>query len=141
MQKIHLPDTASFRCKDFKFKNNLEYPVYIEGITTPEKQVTFTIYGVETRDSAREVAYESVILEKTVPDTEVINVDEGQPVGYCSVQSAHIGYKAQRMLRLPPSLHLCCSWPPLPEWHCVHLHPDWQRPPWHFWVSSYKNCC
>ncbi len=81
--------------KDFKFKNNLEYPVYIEGITTPEKQVTFTIYGVETRDSAREVAYESVILEKTVPDTEVINVDEGQPVGYCSVQSAHIGYKAQ----------------------------------------------
>lgn len=50
---------------------------------------------METRDSAREVAYESVILEKTVPDTEVINVDEGQPVGYCSVQSAHIGYKAQ----------------------------------------------
>ena len=81
--------------KDFKFVNNTEYPVYIEGSTTPDKQITFTIYGVETRDSAREVAYESVILEKTVPDTEVINVDEGQPVGYCSVQSAHIGYKAQ----------------------------------------------
>lgn len=81
--------------KDFKFKNNLEYPIYIEGITTPDKQITFTIYGVETRDSNREVSYESVVLERTVPDTEVIHVDEGQPVGYCSVQSAHIGYKAQ----------------------------------------------
>ncbi len=81
--------------KDFKFKNNTEYPIYIEGTTTPDKQITFTIYGVETRDSSREVTFESVVLEKTVPDTEVIYTDESLPVGYCSVQSAHIGYKAQ----------------------------------------------
>lgn len=81
--------------KDFKFKNNLEYPIYIEGVTTPDKQITFTIYGVETRDSSREVSYESVVLERTVPDTEVIYADESLPVGYCVVQSAHIGYKAQ----------------------------------------------
>lgn len=81
--------------KDFKFKNNLEYPIYIEGVTTPEKQITFTIYGVETRDSGREVSYESVVLERTVPDTEVIYADESLPVGYCVVQSAHVGYKAQ----------------------------------------------
>lgn len=81
--------------KDFKFKNNTDYPIYIEGVTTPEKQVTFTIYGVESRDSSREVAYESVVLERSVPDTEVIYTDESLPVGYCSVQSAHIGYKAQ----------------------------------------------
>lgn len=80
--------------KDFKFRNNLDYPVYIEGYTTPEKQITFTIYGVETRDSGREVIYESEVIERTEPDTEVIYVDESMPVGFCSVQSAHIGYKA-----------------------------------------------
>ncbi len=80
--------------KDFKFKNNLDYPIYIEGVTTPDKQITFTIYGVETRDSSREVIYESEVIEKIVPDTEVIYVDESMPVGFCSVQSAHIGYKA-----------------------------------------------
>lgn len=81
--------------KDFKFKNNLEYPVYIEGYTTPEKTITFTIYGVETRDSSREVSYESEVLERIEPDSEVIYVDESMPVGFCSVQSAHIGYKAR----------------------------------------------
>ena len=80
--------------KDFKFKNNLDYPIYIEGVTTPDKHITFTIYGVETRDSSREVIYESEVIEKIVPDTEVIYVDESMPVGFCSVQSAHIGYKA-----------------------------------------------
>ena len=81
--------------KDFKFVNNTDYPIYIEGITTPDKNITFTIYGVETRDSNREVIYESVVLERTVPEEEVIYADESLPVGYCSVQSAHIGYKAQ----------------------------------------------
>ena len=81
--------------KDFKFKNNTDYPIYIEGTTTPDKNITFTIYGVETRDSNREVIYESVVLERMVPEEEVIYTDESRPVGYCSVQSAHIGYKAQ----------------------------------------------
>lgn len=82
--------------KDFKFVNNTDYPIYIEGSTTSDKQITFTIYGVETRDTAnREVIYESVVLERTVPEEEIIYTDESLPVGYCSVQSAHIGYKAQ----------------------------------------------
>lgn len=81
--------------KDFKFVNNLEYPVYIEGYTTPEKKITFTIYGVESRDSSREVEYESVVLNRIEPDTEVIYADESLPLGYCVVQSAHIGYNAQ----------------------------------------------
>lgn len=81
--------------KDFKFKNNTEYPIYIEGITTPDKHITFTIYGVETRDPGREVIYESVVLERIAPDTEVIYTDASRPVGFCSVQSAHVGYKAQ----------------------------------------------
>ncbi|MCH5250013.1 MAG: VanW family protein [Lachnospiraceae bacterium] len=81
--------------KDFKFVNNTDYPIYIEGNTTSDKHITFTIYGVETRDSNRKVSYESVVLETNVPDTEVIYTNASLPVGYCSVQSAHIGYKAQ----------------------------------------------
>ena len=81
--------------KDFKFVNNTNSPIYIEGITTPGKQITFTIYGVETRDSNREVIYESVVLERNVPEEEVIYANESLPLGYCSVQSAHVGYKAQ----------------------------------------------
>ncbi len=81
--------------KDFKFKNNREYPIYIEGYTTPEKKITFTIYGVEDRDSNREVEYESVVLERIAPETEVIYTDASLPLGYCVVQSAHVGYKAQ----------------------------------------------
>lgn len=81
--------------KDFKFVNNTEYPIYIEGITSPDKHITFTVYGVETREGNRTVSYESVVLERTEPDTEVIYTDASLPLGYCSVQSAHIGYKAQ----------------------------------------------
>lgn len=81
--------------KDFKFVNNTNYPIYIEGITTPDKHITFTIYGVETRESNREVVYESVVLERNVPEEEVIYANESLPLGYCSVQSAHVGYKAE----------------------------------------------
>lgn len=80
--------------KDFKFRNNTEAPIYIEGITTDDKKITFTIYGLETRDSGHAVTYESEIVSQTYPDTEVIYVSESQPIGVVSVQSAHIGYKA-----------------------------------------------
>lgn len=82
--------------KDFKFINNLDYPIYIEGLISADKQITFNIYGVETREAGRVVTYESEILSVTNPDTELIYTDAAQPVGYVSaVQSAHIGYKAQ----------------------------------------------
>ena len=82
--------------KDFKFVNNLDYPIYIEGLISQDKHITFNIYGVETREAGRVVTYESEILSVTNPDTEMIYTDASQPVGYVSaVQSAHIGYKAQ----------------------------------------------
>lgn len=81
--------------KDFKFVNSSEYPIYIEGYTTDDKKITFTIYGVETRDSNRLVTYESKVLERIEPDKEIIYTDSSRPLGYCSVQSAHIGYRAQ----------------------------------------------
>ncbi len=80
--------------KDFKFVNNLEYPIYIEGYTA-DKHITFTIYGVETRDPGRVVSFESEILSETKPDTETIIADAGQPVGYVKVQSVHVGRTAR----------------------------------------------
>ena len=80
--------------KDFKFVNNTDAPIYIEGVTSDDKRITFTIYGMETRDSGHAVRYESEVISRTYPDKEVIYASESLPIGSVSVQSAHIGYKA-----------------------------------------------
>lgn len=79
--------------KDFVFKNNLEHPVFIEGITE-NKTVTFNIYGCETRDPNREVIFESETLE-TTPYTETVALMADQPIGYVHVESGHTGIKAR----------------------------------------------
>lgn len=81
--------------KDFKFINNTDYPIYIEGYTTSDKHITFTIYGKETRPSNRKVKYESKVISKTDPVGEKVVADGGQPAGSVSVQSAHVGYVAE----------------------------------------------
>lgn len=80
--------------KDFRFVNNLDYPIYIEGITQ-NKKITFTIYGKETRDAGHQVRYESEVLEVINPPSDTIYADASQPIGYIVSQSAHIGYKAK----------------------------------------------
>ncbi|MDE7222351.1 MAG: VanW family protein [Acetatifactor sp.] len=81
--------------KDFKFVNNLDIPVYIEGIIQG-KTITFNIYGHETRSSSRKVRYESKVLEVINPPGELLYAEAGQPIGYLvRGDSAHIGYKAQ----------------------------------------------
>lgn len=79
--------------KDFKFKNNTDSPIYIEG-TTANKQVTFTIYGEETRPANRTVKYMSKTLSTTDPG-QMIVADPGQPIGYYVVESAHRGIVAE----------------------------------------------
>lgn len=80
--------------KDFKFVNNLEHPIYIEG-GTANKKITFTIYGVETRPSNREVLFESEVISRTEPNGEKVIGDSSHAVGYINVQSSHTGYVAQ----------------------------------------------
>jgi vancomycin resistance protein YoaR len=80
--------------KDFKFVNNYENPIYIEG-TTAGKEITFTIYGVDTRDSGHKVQYISETLTTTQPGADEITASSAMAVGEISVQSAHIGYTAQ----------------------------------------------
>ena len=81
--------------KNFKFVNNLNSPIYIEGYTTSDKHITFTIYGVETRPAGRQVAFKSEVLETTPASADQFVTDPSQGVGYVGVQSAHLGYKAQ----------------------------------------------
>lgn len=80
--------------KDFKFVNSTEHPIYIEG-HTENKNIIFTIYGVEYRDAGHKVRYESEVLKTTQPETEKIIASASQGVGFINVQSAHIGYVAQ----------------------------------------------
>ncbi len=81
--------------KNFKFVNSTENPIYIEGTTTPDKHITFTIYGVETRPSTHQVAFKSEVLETTPASEDKFVTDASQAIGYVGTQSAHIGYKAQ----------------------------------------------
>ncbi|MBQ7077329.1 MAG: VanW family protein [Lachnospiraceae bacterium] len=77
--------------KDFKFKNNTDYPIYIQGYTS-NKNVYFVIYGCETRDSNREVSFETEIESEDNPDPVFNTCD--QPIGYVEkVQGTHVGYK------------------------------------------------
>lgn len=79
---------------DFRFVNSTDAPIYIDAYTTSEKRLYITIYGHETRPEDRKLSYESEVVSKTVPEDVVIKQDAGQPVGYVSTQSAHVGYKA-----------------------------------------------
>lgn len=81
--------------KDFKFTNNKDFPIYIEGYTTDDKTITFNIYGIETRPSNRVVSFKSEVLERNVADYESIIQDGSKPIGYTSLTSSHAGIKAR----------------------------------------------
>ncbi|MDF2541902.1 MAG: hypothetical protein K0S47_1620 [Herbinix sp.] len=81
--------------KDFKFKNNLDIPILIEA-STKNRQITFKIWGHETRDASRTVKYETVVLNEKQPPKDVVTEDPSQPTTYKKVtQSAHVGYTAE----------------------------------------------
>lgn len=80
--------------KDLKFTNNYDFPVYIEGYTSG-MQITFTIYGEETRSADREVVFESETTSTTEPETKFVASSEF-PIGYVHTeQNAHTGYTAK----------------------------------------------
>lgn len=80
--------------KDFKFKNSTDAPIYIEGYASDSKQVTFTIYGQETRPSGRKIKYVNKVLESTPAVTQLV-ADPAQGIGYHHVESGHNGCKAE----------------------------------------------
>ncbi len=79
---------------DFKFRNDYDYPVYIESYTY-NGYVTVAVYGKETRPSNRTIEFESVTEQTISPPADVVTEDPSQPEGYEQVtQSAHTGYVA-----------------------------------------------
>lgn len=80
--------------KDFKFRNNSQTPLYIEG-GTYNGTIYFNVYGEETRSKKREVSFESETLETIQPGADKVTYDKTKPASYTKVeQEAHVGYKA-----------------------------------------------
>ena len=80
--------------KDFKFRNDTEVPIYIEG-GVYSGTIYFNIYGEETRSDDREVTFESETTQTMQPGADKITYDKTKPVSYTKVtQEAHVGYKA-----------------------------------------------
>lgn len=81
--------------KDLQFRNNKNYPIYIEGYTTNNTDIHFNIYGKEERPANRKVSYESEVTEQVTAGTTYV-ADANQPVGYLHQTSkAHTGYTAR----------------------------------------------
>lgn len=79
---------------DLKFVNNTEYPVYIGGYADGG-QITFNIYGKETRASNRKISFESETLTTTPSEGVRVKTDASQPIGYVKEAAGHTGYTAQ----------------------------------------------
>lgn len=77
---------------DFKFKNNTNYPIYIEAYRNNDA-ITVNIYGTETRPSNRKVEYVSNILEYNFPESNApyfdIRVDSTMKTGWGYPQEKH----------------------------------------------------
>lgn len=81
--------------KDFKFKNNTEVPIYISA-SADGANLTFKIYGQETRAANRTLKFQSEIIQEIEPGKPVETVDKTKPASYRAVtQSAHVGYVAK----------------------------------------------
>ncbi len=79
---------------DFRFRNNLDAPIYIEAYTYGG-EIYVNIYGHETRSSSRSIEFYSVTDKTIEPGEDVITKDDTKPEGWQEVtQSAHDGYVA-----------------------------------------------
>lgn len=77
--------------KDLRFKNNYDFPIYIEAVCK-NRNITFNVYGVETRPANRVVRYESEIITINDPDTEY-TLSSSYALGqYIKTRGEHIGY-------------------------------------------------
>ena len=80
--------------KDFRFKNNMDTPVYIEG-TSDGGILSFKVYGVENRPTNRVVTFESETVERKEPEVQ-FTISSDHDLGYIgTTQSAHQGLVAR----------------------------------------------
>ncbi|MGO5052900.1 VanW family protein [Lachnospiraceae bacterium LCP25S3_G4] len=81
--------------KDLKFKNTTEVPIYIESIMA-DGNITFNIYGKETRDPNRKLEFKSETTQTIEPEGKKFVTEESEDIGsmYTST-SPHKGITAQ----------------------------------------------
>ena len=80
---------------DMCFVNNTDAPIYIEGYCSGG-QITFVIFGHETRPENRTIEFTSKVLATMEPEGFSLYPDATQPVGYVlQTQSPHTGYQAE----------------------------------------------
>ena len=80
---------------DFRFKNNYDTPILIEGYIDGNNELQFHIYGKETRPESRSIAFESEMLE-TTKHTETYVEDPEQAIGSMETKGTPIdGGKAR----------------------------------------------
>lgn len=80
--------------KDFRFKNNKNTPIYVEGYCNGGI-ITFKVYGVEDRPANRVVSFESETVSQKDPEVQ-FNVTGDNDLGYiATTQGAHQGVVAR----------------------------------------------
>lgn len=80
---------------DFKFTNNTQYPIYIEGYAGGGS-ISFAVYGHDERPANRRIEFESKIIETKEPgDPEEIEDDTLEEGKTVTEQYAHTGYYAE----------------------------------------------
>ncbi len=80
--------------KDLKFKNNTDYPVYIEAYISGNKLIA-NIYGHEIHDSSRQVKFENVVNSVIEKPAEKVTEDNTKPKGYREV--THYGKEGKKV--------------------------------------------
>lgn len=80
--------------KDFRIRNNLDAPIYIEGYAGGGT-LSFAIYGEEYRPEGRSVRFESETLQTIEPTVE-LKADTTMAFGVTElIQNSHTGYTAK----------------------------------------------
>lgn len=80
---------------DFKFKNNTEYPVYIEAYLDGNKLIT-NLYGNEIHSSSRKVEFEKVMIGTIAKPAEIVTEDPNRPEGEREITyTGKVGYKVE----------------------------------------------
>lgn len=80
---------------DFKFTNNTEYPIYIDGYAGGGT-ISFAIYGHDERPADRTLELEAKVIETYEPGEPEVIRDDTLPEGTRIVeQDAHTGYYAE----------------------------------------------
>ncbi|MCI8274331.1 MAG: hypothetical protein HFI66_01735 [Lachnospiraceae bacterium] len=73
--------------KDLELTNDFDFPIYIEGYHNGSGEVTYTIWGKETRPENRTLRFYGKTLSKESVPEQIIE-DPTQPIGYEHVEQA-----------------------------------------------------